>query len=125
MVLRQEGREEGLRAFLRCSRRRQGLPRTRTNWARGKTCLTFLAVAGRRCACIPQGDCRARRPLSRSTGKYSEPEAYRARTSGRTQGNCRRPLRSEEHTSELQSLMRLAYAVCYLNKIMNITITYS
>src|SRR3546814_175794 len=81
MVLRQEGREEGLRAFLRCSRRRQGLPRTRTNWARGKTCLTFLAVAGRRCACIPQGDCRARRPLSRSTGKYREPDAYRALTS--------------------------------------------
>src|SRR3546814_9838121 len=28
----------------------------------------------------------------------------------------RTPLRSEEHTSELQSLMRTSYAVCCLNK---------
>src|SRR3546814_1528033 len=29
---------------------------------------------------------------------------------------CRRPCRSEEHTSELQSLMRISYAVFCLNK---------
>src|SRR3546814_7992302 len=28
---------------------------------------------------------------------------------------CRRTLRSEEHTSELQSLMRISYAVFFLN----------
>src|SRR3546814_7989328 len=32
-----------------------------------------------------------------------------------TDGNCARP-RSEEHTSELQSLMRISYAVFCLNK---------
>src|SRR3546814_4112201 len=31
------------------------------------------------------------------------------------------PLRSEEHTSELQSLMRLSYAVFCLKKTINIT----
>src|SRR3546814_3374112 len=33
--------------------------------------------------------------------------------------------RSEEHTSELQSLMRISYAVFCLKKKKNITITYS
>src|SRR3546814_9372028 len=31
-------------------------------------------------------------------------------------GNCRETLRSEEHTSELQSLMRISYAVFCLKK---------
>src|SRR3546814_5151974 len=33
--------------------------------------------------------------------------------------------RSEEHTSELQSLMRISYAVFCLNKKKTITVTYS
>src|SRR3546814_3371406 len=41
-------------------------------------------------------------------------------TSGRTAGQPwlrpMRPWRSEEHTSELQSLMRISYAVCCLKK---------
>src|SRR3546814_3178803 len=35
-----------------------------------------------------------------------------------------RPARSEEHTSELQSLMRISYAVFCLKKKKNITITH-
>src|SRR3546814_7045129 len=34
----------------------------------------------------------------------------------RAGAGCRRALRSEEHTSELQSLMRLSYAVFFLKK---------
>src|SRR3546814_1271736 len=39
-----------------------------------------------------------------------------ATTSPRTTGNPRRSARSEEHTSELQSLMRISYAVFCLKK---------
>src|SRR3546814_8590343 len=35
---------------------------------------------------------------------------------GAAPGTLRRVLRSEEHTSELQSLMRISYAVFFLNK---------
>src|SRR3546814_3172570 len=35
---------------------------------------------------------------------------------GRCAGRHLQPERSEEHTSELQSLMRISYAVCCLNK---------
>src|SRR3546814_6984259 len=34
-------------------------------------------------------------------------------------------IRSEEHTSELQSLMRISYAVFCLKKKKNITVTYT
>src|SRR3546814_4767202 len=44
--------------------------------------------------------------------------------SNRTIDRCRRnQLRSEEHTSELQSLMRISYAVFCLNKKNSITNT--
>src|SRR3546814_1488979 len=36
-------------------------------------------------------------------------------------GDCESELRSEEHTSELQSLMRISYAVFCLKKKKNIT----
>src|SRR3546814_1302869 len=37
----------------------------------------------------------------------------------KARGICRAPFRSEEHTSELQSLMRISYAVfCLKNKII-------
>src|SRR3546814_1848990 len=35
---------------------------------------------------------------------------------GKRQGEAMKPLRSEEHTSELQSLMRISYAVFCLKK---------
>src|SRR3546814_7274013 len=40
----------------------------------------------------------------------------RIRTAWATQGEPRRAMRSEEHTSELQSLMRISYAVFCLKK---------
>src|SRR3546814_5975809 len=42
---------------------------------------------------------------------------YRCQTSGAGEPRCR--LRSEEHTSELQSLMRISYAVFCLKKKKN------
>src|SRR3546814_7302041 len=39
-----------------------------------------------------------------------------SRPAGRRAGCARRPARSEEHTSELQSLMRISYAVFCLKK---------
>src|SRR3546814_2858339 len=43
------------------------------------------------------------------------------RRSGNSMSNAMRPLRSEEHTSELQSLMRISYAVfCLKKKIQDI-----
>src|SRR3546814_5451372 len=42
---------------------------------------------------------------------YSEKLAAGSIAAGGTLGNCRRCPRSEEHTSELQSLMRNSYAV--------------
>src|SRR3546814_10643117 len=39
-----------------------------------------------------------------------------ARTAGWCSATCRMPGRSEEHTSELQSLMRISYAVFCLKK---------
>src|SRR3546814_6140255 len=39
-------------------------------------------------------------------------------------GGDDRPLRSEEHTSELQSLMRLSYAVFCLNKYIFIFVCF-
>src|SRR3546814_3103664 len=40
----------------------------------------------------------------------------KAKTSAQKPGSARRPNRSEEHTSELQSLMRISYAVFCLKK---------
>src|SRR3546814_5083623 len=40
---------------------------------------------------------------------------------GETSGGFRRLIRSEEHTSELQSLMRISYAVFCLKKKKNIS----
>src|SRR3546814_10031060 len=41
----------------------------------------------------------------------------------KSQGGRNRPCRSEEHTSELQSLMRISYAVFCLKKKINIITT--
>src|SRR3546814_1073646 len=50
------------------------------------------------------------RPLAQGTGDG------RDRGDGRSRGDPHRHLRSEEHTSELQSLMRISYAVFCLKK---------
>src|SRR3546814_1352749 len=56
------------------------------------------------------------------------PDARSGSASGRVQTSSRTwrvvsPVRSEEHTSELQSLMRISYAVFCLKKKNTITIT--
>src|SRR3546814_5146045 len=60
-------------------------------------------------ATLGRGDSFARL-LERSGVGSSEAQALAARVSGAV------PLRSEEHTSELQSLMRISYAVFCLKK---------
>src|SRR3546814_8783827 len=60
----------------------------------------------------------ARRPEARGAAPHGgadmAPQLFGAE--GRAQGLLRRGLRSEEHTSELQSLMRISYAVFCLKK---------
>src|SRR3546814_3959653 len=64
------------------------------------------------------------RPFIRDTERCS---AYLSRTSAMSLSLTVRPLlmaicvRSEEHTSELQSLMRISYAVFCLNKTYKLT----
>src|SRR3546814_1430483 len=53
--------------------------------------------------------------LNRSVPSYP-PDAYRAREEGTVVVKAQIDARSEEHTSELQSLMRISYAVFCLKK---------
>src|SRR3546814_3166951 len=77
------------------------------------------------------------RPCRRPAGAGRRRQAQKAGPSGsasyRAPGRSRRPTgaaapsspsrRSEEHTSELQSLMRISYAVFCLKKKINLTLT--
>src|SRR3546814_2856921 len=56
-----------------------------------------------------------RGPLDRHSGATHRADAYR-REASRSPRQARRTRRSEEHTSELQSLMRISYAVFCLKK---------
>src|SRR3546814_10281076 len=56
-------------------------------------------------------------------GEDAAPIAARGPWSGRTPRKIAEPMRSEEHTPELQSLMRISYAVYCLNKKPNNTTT--
>src|SRR3546814_687240 len=71
-------------------------------------------------------DPRATRPSRLRPAVLRVPPDHRP-TGARLAGDDRRvrrlPVRSEEHTSELQSLMRISYAVFCLNK-KNITTTH-
>src|SRR3546814_5125354 len=67
--------------------------------------------------------CEQTRRLGRVLGRESEAEALLGRTGAvmgslanslRSTHGARRPVRSEEHTSELQSLMRISYDVFFL-----------
>src|SRR3546814_4885445 len=66
------------------------------------------------------GFCRSRqniaRPSSRPTYRRDAPSQVQGYPLRRA---CRPPVRSEEHTSELQSLMRISYAVFCLKKKIN------
>src|SRR3546814_4355042 len=55
----------------------------------------------------------------READRQRGPPAGRGRRSHRAQGADRPSRRSEEHTSELQSLMRISYAVFCLKEINN------
>src|SRR3546814_2695028 len=62
--------------------------------------------------------CRSHR--ERLFGRHDQPPARRIGTDLASHGLSRRAdLRSEEHTSELQSLMRISYAVFCLKKKNN------
>src|SRR3546814_10860164 len=63
---------------------------------------------GRACAILSAQQLDACDGRSR-VARISRPRGIRARL-------CREPYRSEEHTSELQSLMRISYAVFCLKK---------
>src|SRR3546814_3022758 len=54
--------------------------------------------------------------IMRHSMVYARKLIKMAKIRSRTHGSCRRPGRSEEHTSELQSLMRISYAVFCLKK---------
>src|SRR3546814_10639800 len=71
---------------------------------------------------IPARQCPWPQPLPCSARDHRPPTGSRDSESG---GSCRchRP-RSEEHTSELQSLMRISYAVFCLKKKKNKKIEY-
>src|SRR3546814_1834234 len=63
----------------------------------------------------------ARMARSRAGGRFGVPGRLDARGAGRLlQRHQPRAARSEEHTSELQSLMRISYAVFCLKKKKNI-----
>src|SRR3546814_9446488 len=59
---------------------------------------------------------RRSRHLGRERYSTSRDELFLLRWQGQPASRCRRTWRSEEHTSELQSLMRISYAVFCLKK---------
>src|SRR3546814_9516792 len=95
---------------------------------------TTLFRSDRLCAGARRGTLRrggrpgAGRQASRGQGALPAPGAHRLRRSARPAPLCAAlpaSLRSEEHTSELQSLMRISYAVfCLKKKIRTHTITH-
>src|SRR3546814_5710109 len=90
-----------------------------------RSCRAGAALPGRRCR-SDRGGRGGRR--GRARAGWCPPEAGVHRLGGRARGGrgppALRPLRSEEHTSELQSLMRISYAVfCLKKKNKNTTIS--
>src|SRR3546814_8157959 len=83
--------------------------RFRSGWPRWPR-ASLLRVLHLRCAQVVAGDQQAvrHRTCARATAAVVGEEAYR----------CGPPGRSEEHTSELQSLMRISYAVICLKTKM-------
>src|SRR3546814_2416616 len=81
-------------------------------------------------ACCSRSSLRNERSRTHDTAEapLRPPLGHLAGQSGQHEGSCRcrvpfghqQPARSEEHTSELQSLMRISYAVFCLNKTKNL-----
>src|SRR3546814_9754678 len=72
------------------------------------------------------GICRRRQGILRKArGGIRERFAGRHRQGGARLGSATWPHRSEEHTSELQSLMRISSAVFCLKRKKNINVTQS
>src|SRR3546814_9735724 len=71
---------------------------------------------------LPTSHCRATSSPGPRTGRRQSPAFHGGRLLALTQSFMRvlsvssPEVRSEEHTSELQSLMRISYAVCCLKK---------
>src|SRR3546814_8897191 len=79
---------------------------------RNVTFKPLRRAAGPICRCRLGRGCSTRRAACGGRPGSSAPAARRARR----RGSALRRLRSEEHTSELQSLMRISYAVFFLKK---------
>src|SRR3546814_5418337 len=70
------------------------------------------------CSAVPRGGL-IDPPHETDTGRECRTQrdtARQKRAESRIRPRMRHQLRSEEHTSELQSLMRISYAVCCLKK---------
>src|SRR3546814_8696530 len=106
---------------------------TRTDTLFPYTTLFRSPAQGGRHSCARRRAIRASRPFPR---KSARPRPDRPNAPGNSRGSCRegdspcrcgscRNRRSEEHTSELQSLMRISYAVFCLKKKTIITKRYT
>src|SRR3546814_5182995 len=75
--------------------------------------VLYCSACGAACLGFSSNCARVRPSGSRASG---ERKSLNTRLSRSSALNCRLSLRSEEHTSELQSLMRISYAVFGLKK---------
>src|SRR3546814_10026254 len=80
-----------------------------SDWS-SDVCSSDLSSFARRVLTLP------RRSASRRSGRRARSCAWRRSDEVPTRANCGSASRSEEHTSELQSLMRISYAVFCLKK---------
>src|SRR3546814_9946057 len=82
----------------------------------GGAAAPAVAGNGRRHYAAPDHRAGARRRPTGPQGNGPRPRILGLRRDDRRRLRCRSDLRSEEHTSELQSLMRISYAVFCLKK---------
>src|SRR3546814_18647891 len=68
------------------------------------------------CVADPRARRRARPRFGLRSARLHDGGTLDGRAAGRPEAGARRARRSEEPTSELQSLMRISYAVCCLKK---------
>src|SRR3546814_4166057 len=77
----------------------------------------LVSQAGNPAVSVKPADCAARwRPQIRAFGRQEQARCGRGSLVQSPHNNSFKPNRSEEHTSELQSLMRTSYAVFCLKK---------
>src|SRR3546814_7195696 len=82
---------------------------------------TLFRSAGEQCRFLPAKTLHRIQPPGPGSAAGHQPQGSGLRQPGGCRAHDRR---SEEHTSELQSLMRISYAVFCLKKKTNITMTY-